>query len=91
MKKIKLFCITNKPAFNLEQLNLDLVGVGKNRFSNKYTECILGKTFNIKSNIILNLHFIIGFGKINCVITIMMIGWDFVKKEDFGLKKKKKI
>ena len=35
-KKIKLFCVTDKPLPNLENTNLILAGVGKNKFSSKY-------------------------------------------------------
>ena len=31
-KKIKLFCVTDKPLKNLENTNLVLDGVGKNNF-----------------------------------------------------------
>ena len=31
-KKIKMFCVTDKPLKNLENTNLILAGVGKNNF-----------------------------------------------------------
>ena len=38
-KKIKLFCVTDKPLKNLENTNLILAGVGKNNFDKKYIDC----------------------------------------------------
>ena len=37
-KKIKLFCVTNKPLPNLENTNLILAGVGKYNFTSKYID-----------------------------------------------------
>ena len=37
-KKIKLFCVTDKPLKNLENTNLILAGVGKNNFDKKYID-----------------------------------------------------
>ena len=38
-KKIKLFCVTDKPLPSLEDSCLNLVGVGKELFNNKYLDC----------------------------------------------------
>ena len=37
-KKIKLFCVTDKPLPDLENTNLILAGVGKYNFSSKYID-----------------------------------------------------
>ena len=90
MKKIKLFCITNKPSFNLEQLNLDLVGVGKNRFSNKYTECILGNNIQHKEQHYSELTFHYWFWK-NKLHDCNKDEWvGFCQKRRFWIKEKKK-
>ena len=36
MTNLKTFCVTNVSNKNLELLDIDLVGVGQNKFSNKY-------------------------------------------------------
>ena len=39
MTNLKTFCVTNVSNKNLELLDIDLVGVGQNKFSNKYIKC----------------------------------------------------
>ena len=37
--KLKIYCVTNKVLKNLENSSLKLVGVGKEKFSDKYLDC----------------------------------------------------
>ena len=64
-EKLSIYCITNLESPFLEKLNYNLVGVGDKTFSNKYINCTSGKNIQKKKSIILNLHFITGFGKIS--------------------------
>ena len=45
-KKLTIYCVTNKPLRELENLGLNLVGVGDNKFNDKYLLC--NKGINIK-------------------------------------------
>ena len=55
MNNFKLFCITNIQAKELEDLPLDLVGVGRNKFNNNYIVCL--NQIYVKSNYsYFNLH-----------------------------------
>ena len=39
MNKLQIFCVTDKPIKNLENLDLNLAGVTDNKFSEKYIIC----------------------------------------------------
>jgi hypothetical protein len=57
MKNLITFCITNVPNLNLENLDLTLVGVGKNKFSEKYIDCINGNNIQFKEKYYSELTF----------------------------------
>ena len=88
MKNLDIYCVTDKKLDFLEKTNLKLVGVGKEKFSEKYLKCDTKKILIIKKNIILSQHFITGIGKIYYQMK-NRIGLDFAKREDFGLIQKK--
>ena len=48
MNKVKIYCITNIQSQKLENLGLNLVGVGKNTFNENYITCEAGKNINEK-------------------------------------------
>ena len=48
MRKIEIFCVTNLEINFLENLGLNLVGVGKRKFSKKYITCLDGKNIQKK-------------------------------------------
>jgi len=48
MEKLKIYCVTNEKFNYLEKLNLNLVGVGKKKFSKKYLLCRKGKNIQHK-------------------------------------------
>ena len=48
MRKIEIFCVTNLEISFLESLGLNLVGVGKKKFSKKYITCLGGKNIQKK-------------------------------------------
>jgi len=54
MKRLKIFCVTNEKFKHLENLNLNLVGVGKKKFSDKYLSCKSGKNIEKKKKITQN-------------------------------------
>ena len=63
MDNIKIFCITNKESALLEKLNLNLVGVGKNIFSNLYLNTLNGKNIQHKESFYSELTFHYWFWK----------------------------
>ena len=63
MDNIKIFCITNKESPLLEKLNLNLVGVGKNIFSNLYLNTLNGKNIQHKESFYSELTFHYWFWK----------------------------
>ena len=44
MAKMKIYCVTN----TLEQLNLNLAGVGKKKFKKRYISSLVGKNIQSK-------------------------------------------
>ena len=57
MNNFKLFCITNIQTKELDDLPLDLVGVGKNKFNNNYITCEKGQNINEKEKYYSELTF----------------------------------
>ena len=39
MTNLSLYCVTNKSSDFLEKLPMNLVGVGQNKFNNRYLKC----------------------------------------------------
>ena len=54
MAKIKIYCVTNIELNYLEQLNLNLAGVGNKKFKKEYISSLSGKIYNRKREIIQN-------------------------------------
>tara|TARA_B100000886_G_scaffold241870_1_gene169801 strand:- start:1969 stop:2769 length:801 start_codon:yes stop_codon:yes gene_type:complete len=48
MNSLNIFCVTDKPHKHLECLNVNLVGVGKRQFNQKYLTCLSGKNIQKK-------------------------------------------
>ena len=48
MNNLNIFCVTDKPSKYLEGLDINLVGVGKEEFSQKYITCLSGKNIQEK-------------------------------------------
>ena len=48
MNSLNIFCVTDKPHKHLEALNINLAGVGKRQFSQKYITCLNGKNIQKK-------------------------------------------
>ena len=48
MKNLNIFCVTNVPYDYLNNLDLKLAGVGKNKFPNNYYTCTKGKNIQRK-------------------------------------------
>jgi hypothetical protein len=48
MNNLIIFCVTDKPSKYLEDLDINLVGVGKEGFSQKYITCLSGENIQKK-------------------------------------------
>ena len=57
MKKLTIYCITNKEIKYLEKLNLTLAGVGKKKFKKNYITCLDGKNIQKKEKYYSELTF----------------------------------
>ena len=88
---LKLFCITNIQLNYLEKLPLNLVGVGKKKFSKKYLTCLKGKNIQKKEKNYSELTFHYWFWK-NYLNKIGHKTWiGFCQKRRFWVKSSKKI
>ena len=63
MSNLITFCVSNIPNSNLEKLDLELVGVGKKKFSNKYISCKNGNNIQNKEKYYSELTFHYWFWK----------------------------
>ena len=63
MSNLEVFCITNKKIKNLEELNLKLVGVGKDDFPENYINTKIGKNIQNKEKFYSELAFHYWFWK----------------------------
>ena len=85
MSKIDIYCVTNKKLDYLEDLNLILAGVGKNKFSKKYLNCNSGENINFKEENYSELTFHYWFWK-NCLGSYKNSDWiGFCQKRRFWL------
>ena len=91
MKKLKIFCVTNKKLDYLENLDLNLVGVGKSKFNNKYLSCKKGKNIQHKEKNYseLTFHYWFWKNKLKKMDKNLWIG--FCQKRRFWIKTKRKI
>ena len=48
MTKVEIYCVTNVKLKHLEQLNLNLAGVGNKKFDRKYISSLGGKNIQSK-------------------------------------------
>ena len=48
MTKIEIYCVTNVKLKHLEELNLNLAGVGNKKFDRKYISSLGGKNIQSK-------------------------------------------
>ena len=91
MRKIEIFCVTNLEINFLENLGLNLVGVGKRKFSKKYITCLSGKNIQKKEKNYSELTFHYWFWK-NKLSTYRPNVWiGFCQKRRFWLKKSAKV
>ena len=91
MNKINLFCVTNIEIDYLNNLNLKLVGVGKNKFPKHYITCTKGKNIQKKEKNYSELTFHYWFWK-NKLKNYNSNEWiGFCQKRRFWLKKNVKI
>ncbi|WP_075483023.1 DUF4422 domain-containing protein [Candidatus Pelagibacter communis] len=91
MSKIKIFCVTNQKKKYLENLGLELVGVGRNNFSKKYINCLSGKNIQYKEKNYSELTFHYWFWK-NKLKKHKEDEWiGFCQKRRFFVKKKIRI
>jgi len=91
MSKIKIFCVTNLELSYLEELNLELAGVGKKNFKKNYISCLDGVNIQSKEKNYSELTFHYWFWK-NQLKKINKDIWiGFCQKRRFWLQQNKKI
>ena len=71
---LKIFNVTNRTDPLLDKLYCQHAGVGNEDFPKNYLKCKSGDNIFDKDPTILNLFFIIGFGKINLKIIVKTVG-----------------
>lgn len=86
MKKLKIFCVTNKEIKYLEKLNLKLAGVGKKKFKKEYISCLNGKNIQKKEKYYSELTFHYWFWKNQLKRFNNDIWIGFCQKRRFWLK-----
>ena len=91
MNSLNIFCVTDKPHKHLEALNLNLAGVGKRQFSQKYITCLNGKNIQKKEKHYseLTLHYWFWKNKLKNYDNNDWIG--FCQKRRFWTKNSSKI
>ena len=91
MNRLNIFCVTDKPLKYLEDLDINLVGVGKGQFSQKYITCTSGENIQKKEKHYSELTFHYWFWK-NKLKNYDNNDWiGFCQKRRFWLQSKKKI
>ena len=91
MKKLEIFCVTDKKIDFLERLDLKLAGVGKEKFSDKYIGCREGINIEFKEQNYSELTFHYWFWK-NMLPKYHEDIWiGFCQKRRFWLSKKDKV
>ena len=86
MSKLQIYCITNIQSEFLERLNINLAGVGKNKFNKNYIHCEEGENINDKEKHYseLTFHFWFWKNKLKDIDDNTWIG--FCQKRRFWLK-----
>ena len=88
---MKIYCVTNVELKHLEQLNLNLAGVGNKKFKKKYISSLSGKNIQSKERNYSELTFHYWFWK-NELKKMDKSTWvGFCQKRRFWLQSKKKI
>jgi len=66
MKNLNMFCLALEPNHYkfIKELGYIPVGLGENNFNKDWFSDKSGKNISKKINIIVSIHFIIGYGKI---------------------------
>jgi len=83
MKNLKIYCVTNKMSKFLEQLPFQLVGVGTEKFSNKYIDCKIKKNIQKKEKNYSELTFHYWFWKNQLPLLKKNIWIGFCQKRRF--------
>ena len=87
MNKLNIFCVTNIPHEYLNNLNLNLAGVGKKNFPKNYITCKRGKNIQKKEKNYSELTFHYWFWK-NYLRKFKSSEWiGFCQKRRFWIKK----
>ena len=91
MNKLEIYCITNKQSEKLDNLGVNLVGVGTDDFKSNYIKCEGGENINFKEKNYseLTFHYWFWKNKLSSYDENTWIG--FVKEEDSGLNQTMKI
>ena len=91
MNKISIYCITNIELKYLEELDLNLVGVGDKKFKNNYLMPVKGDNIQYKEKNYseLTFHYWFWKNKLKSFDKNLWIG--FCQKRRFWLRSKKKI
>ena len=87
-KDLEIFCVTDKHLNFFNDIKYKLASVGKNNFPPNYITCNTGENIFYKEEYYSELTFHYWFWKNLLNNYLMRSGLDFVKKEDFGCKKK---
>ena len=91
MVKMKIYCVTNVELKYLEQLNLNLAGVGNKKFKKRYISSLSGKNIQSKERNYSELTFHYWFWK-NELKKFNSSTWiGFCQKRRFWIKSKKRI
>ena len=91
MNSLNIFCVTDKPNKHLETLNVNLVGVGKKQFNQKYITCLKGKNIQKKEKHYSELTFHFWFWK-NKLKSYKKNEWiGFCQKRRFWTKNSSKV
>ena len=91
MTKVEIYCVTNVKSKHLEQLNLNLAGVGNKKFDRKYISSLGGKNIQSKERNYseLTFHYWFWKNKLKKLDKDLWIG--FCQKRRFWLKSNTKI
>ena len=82
-KNLEVYCVTNKPVSFLENIEINLAGVGKNKFEKKYILSNTGENIFYKESYYSELTFHYWYWKNK--LDLLSNNWvGFCQKEDFG-------
>ena len=81
MENLKIYCVTNKKLDFVSKSNYFFGWVGEGPAPKDYLSCNTQDNIFIKEKFYSELTFIIGTGKINLKMKMILIGLDFAKKK----------